>query len=177
MNPSSRRRFICTLGAGTAVAGPSWVRAASALPRRLRLDNLHTGEKLEVEYFQAGRYLPDALAAINHLLRDFRTGDVGAIDPGLLDQLHGLGTLTGSARAYQIISGYRSPATNAALRRRSGGVASQSLHMRGQAIDIRMADVPLGQLREAALSMRAGGVGYYAASNFVHLDCGSVRAW
>ncbi len=177
MNSTSRRRFIATLGVSALEAGPHWARAASAAPRSLGFDNLHTGEKLVVEYFQAERYVPDALAAVNHLLRDFRTGDVGAIDPALLDLLHGLGTLTGSARPYQIISGYRSPATNAALHRRSGGVASGSLHMRGQAIDIRLADVRLGTLRDAALSLRAGGVGYYAASDFVHVDCGRVRAW
>ena len=177
MNNSSRRRFIATLGVGALGAGPNWARAAGSAPRSLLFDNLHTGEKLIVEYFQAGRYLPDALVAVDHLLRDFRTGDVGAIDPRLLDLLHGLGALTGSNRPYQIISGYRSPATNATLHLRSSGVASNSLHMRGQAIDIRLADVPLGTLRDAALSMRAGGVGYYATSNFVHVDCGRVRAW
>ena len=177
MKSSSRRRFIATLGVAALGAGPNWACAASAAPRNLHFDNLHTGEKLAVEYFQAGRYMPDALAAVNHLLRDFRTGDVGAIDPALLDLLHRLGTLTGSARPYQIISGYRSPATNTALHLRSSGVASKSLHMRGQAIDIRLADVPLRALRDAALSMRAGGVGYYAESNFVHVDSGRVRAW
>lgn len=177
MHSSSRRHFIASLGIGALAAAPHWARAAGSAPRSLRFDNLHTGEKLVVEYFHAERYVSDALAAVNHLLRDFRTGDVGVIDPALLDLLHGLGALTGSARPYQIISGYRSPATNAALHRRSGGVATKSLHMRGQAIDIRLADVPLDTLRDAALSMRAGGVGYYAASNFVHVDCGRVRAW
>jgi len=177
VNSPSRRRFVTTLGATALALGPRWARAGSGAPRALSFDNLHTGEKLVVEYFQAGRYLPDALAAVNHLLRDFRTGDVGAMAPALLDLLHGLGTLTGSKRAFQIISGYRSPATNAVLHERSSGVASGSLHMRGEAIDIRLADVPLTALRNAALAMHAGGVGYYAASNFVHVDCGRVRAW
>ncbi|MBA2723189.1 MAG: DUF882 domain-containing protein [Methylibium sp.] len=177
MNSPSRRCFVATLGASALAIGPSWARAGSGAPRALNFDNLHTGEKLVVEYFQADRYLPDALAAVNHLLRDFRTGDVGAVDPALLDLLHGLGSLTGSTRAFQIISGYRSPATNAVLHERSSGVASGSLHMRGQAIDIRLGDVPLTTLRNAALALRAGGVGYYAASNFVHVDCGRVRAW
>ena len=130
-----------------------------------------------VEYCASGGYVPQALASVNHLLRDFRTGDVGVIDTGLLDLLHGLAALTGSRRPFQIISGYRSPATNAALHQRSSGVASGSLHMLGQAIDIRLADVPLETLRDAARSMRSGGVGYYAASNFVHVDTGRVRIW
>jgi uncharacterized protein YcbK (DUF882 family) len=121
--------------------------------------------------------VPQALASVNYLLRDFRTGDVGVIDTRLLDLLHGLAMLTGSRRPFQIISGYRSPATNEALRQRSSGVASGSLHTLGQAIDIRLADVRLEALRDAARSMRSGGVGYYAASNFVHVDTGRVRTW
>lgn len=177
VNSASRRHFLTTLGASALVGVPSWARANSGAPRVLRLDNLHTGEKLAVEYFSAGRYLDDGLGAVNHLLRDFRSGDVGAIDAMLLDLLHRLATLTGSQSAFQVISGYRSPATNAALREHSSGVASTSLHMRGQAIDIRLPDVPLATLRQAALSLQAGGVGYYAASNFVHVDTGRVRAW
>lgn len=177
MTLACRRRFIATLGASVLVATPAWAQADRRATRTLRLDNLHTGEKLAVEYFDQGRYLDDGLAAVNHLLRDFRSGDVGAIDATLLDLLHRLATLTGSQRAFQVISGYRSPATNAALRERSSGVASGSLHMRGQAIDVRLADVPLATLRQAALSLQAGGVGYYAASNFVHVDTGRVRTW
>ncbi|VTU16762.1 Peptidase M15 [Variovorax sp. RA8] len=177
VNSLSRRRFTCALAASAFAVGPVQAKAAPAAPRALRFDNLHTGEKLAVEYFQGQRYDPGALAAINHALRDFRTGDVGEIAPELLDLLHALVTLTGSERAVQVISGYRSPATNAALVERSSGVATGSLHMRGQAIDIRLADVALPALRKAALGMRAGGVGYYPASNFVHVDCGRVRAW
>ena len=159
------------------LAGPCRARASLAAPRALSFDHLHTGEKLVVEYFDAGRYQPDALNAINHLLRDFRSGDVGNIDPALLDLLHGLAVRTGSQRAFQVISGYRSSATNETLHQRSSGVATGSLHMRGQAIDIRLADVQLPVLRDAALAMRGGGVGYYATSNFVHVDSGRVRAW
>lgn len=177
MTRLSRRLFVSTLGTSALAFGPLRAQAASAAPRVLRFDNLHTGEKLVVEYFQSQRYLPDALAAVNQLLRDFRTGDVGEMAPPLLDLLHGLATATGSTRAFQVISGYRSPATNAKLHERSSGVASGSLHMQGQAIDIRLADVALTDLRNAALGLRAGGVGYYAASNFVHVDCGRVRAW
>ena len=177
MNDPSRRRFVTALGASALTIAPVWVHAGTGPTRALRLDNLHTSEKLSVEYFAAGRYLPDALSAVNHLLRDFRTGDVGTIDPALLDLLHGLAARVGSQRAFHVISGYRSPATNETLRQSSSGVASSSLHLSGQAIDIRLADVPLATLRDAALSMRSGGVGYYAASDFVHVDTGRVRSW
>ena len=177
MNDSSRRHFVTAVGATALALAPAWVQARSSPTRALRFDNLHTNEKLSVEYFVAGRYLPDALSAVNHLLRDFRSGDVGTIDPALLDLLHGLAAMTGSQQAFHVISGYRSPATNETLRHSSNGVASSSLHLRGQAIDIRLADVPLATLRDAARSMRAGGVGYYAASNFVHVDTGRVRSW
>ena len=177
MNNPSRRRFITALGASALPITPGWVQAGTGLTRVLRFDNLHTNEKLSVEYFTAGHYLPDALSAVNHLLRDFRTGDVGTIDPVLLDLLHELATKVGSQRPFHVISGYRSPATNQTLRQSSSGVASGSLHLRGQAIDIRLADVPLAMLRDAARSMRSGGVGYYAASDFVHVDTGHVRSW
>ena len=177
MNNSSRRRFVSALGASALTVAHGWVQARAGATRALRFDNLHTNEKLSVEYFAAGGYLPDALSAVNHLLRDFRTGDVGTIDPGLLDLLHELAAITGSQRAFHVISGYRSPATNQTLRQNSSGVASGSLHLRGQAIDIRLADVPLATLRDAARSMRWGGVGYYAASDFVHVDTGRVRSW
>lgn len=157
---------------------PAWARAAASEPRVLSFNHLHTGERLRnVEYFSGGGYLPDALTEINQLLRDFRTGDVAQMDPALLDVLHGLQQRTGSTQAFQIISAYRSPRTNDMLHQRSKGVASGSLHLKGQAIDIRLGDVALPQLRQAALSMKAGGVGYYQASNFLHVDTGRVRQW
>ena len=177
VNDPSRRRFVTALGASALTIAPCWVRARTGPTRALRFDILHTNEKLSVEYFAAGGYLPDALSAVNHLLRDFRTGDVGSIDPALLDLLHELAAITGSQRAFQVISGYRSPATNETLRQNSSGVARGSLHVRGQAIDLRLTDVPLATLRDAARSMRWGGVGYYAASDFVHVDTGRVRYW
>lgn len=168
----TRRRFVA------ALASSPWLASAHASESRvLRFGHLHTGETLEVEYFSAGRYQPDALAAVNHLLRDFRSGEVGTMDPALLDLLHALRVSTGSRQPYEIISGYRSPATNRMLHERSTGVATRSLHMSGQAIDIRVADVPLSQLRQAALSLQLGGVGFYPGSNFVHVDTGRVRAW
>ena len=179
MTTHSRRRFIGTL-AGLVPALTLQQRLAArsdASTRALKFLHTHTGERLSVEYFGGGQYVPDALATVNHFLRDFRTGDVHPIDAGLLDLLHGLTRLTETSRPFQVISGYRSPATNAALRRQSEGVAAGSLHMQGQAIDIRLADVPLPKLRQAALSVRRGGVGFYPASDFVHVDTGRVRTW
>lgn len=179
MSLLSRRRFIAALASAPTLAAPAWAVASAAEPRVLSFSHLHTGERLRnVEYFSGGTYLPDALSEINHLLRDFRTDEVAEIDRDLLDLLHRLRTLTGGTRPFEIISGYRSPRTNQMLRQRgSGGVATKSLHMVGQAVDIRVADVPLAQLRRAALSMKAGGVGYYPSSNFVHVDTGRVRQW
>jgi uncharacterized protein YcbK (DUF882 family) len=170
--------LVTALGASALLAGPRLSRAASVVATRsLRFENLHTGETLAVEYFAAGRYVPDALTSVDRLLRDFRTGEVAVIDVALLDLMHRISVLTASGRPFQVISGYRSPATNQALHERSTGVANASLHMRGQAIDIRLPDTPLATLHEAALSMRAGGVGYYPKSGFVHVDTGRVRAW
>ncbi len=164
--------------AAPVLALPTVATAVPPGPRVLRFAHLHTAETLEVEYMDGVRYLPDALSAVNRLLRDFRTGDVHDIDPRLLDLLHALKGATGSGQPFEIISGYRSPKTNAMLRTHGGGgVASGSLHMRGQAIDIRVADVRLTDLREAALHLARGGVGYYPSSNFVHVDTGRVRRW
>ncbi|MFT3665627.1 DUF882 domain-containing protein [Piscinibacter sp.] len=171
----TRRRSLAAFAA--LAASPVIVQARAGGSRALSFKHLHTGEALEVEYFSAGRYLDDALAAVNHLLRDFRSGEAGTMDPALLDLLHALRERTGAQAPYQIISGYRSPATNRMLHERSGGVATRSLHMSGQAIDIRVADVPLARLRDAALALQRGGVGFYPGSNFVHVDTGRVRAW
>jgi uncharacterized protein YcbK (DUF882 family) len=156
---------------------PKGAFAQPLAPRVLRFDHLHTGEKLAIEYWKGGAYESEGLGAINRLMRDFRTGDVHPIDPSLLDLLHDLAETTGTRRPFEIISAYRSPATNATLHSHSDGVASKSLHLKGKAIDVRLADVPLHQLRRAALNSRRGGVGYYPASNFVHVDTGRVRTW
>jgi uncharacterized protein YcbK (DUF882 family) len=145
----------------------------------LFFDNIHTGEKLKVEYWTKGRYLPDALAEVNHLLRDFRTGHVHPIAPQLLDLLVMVRSRLETAEPVSIISGYRSPATNAMLRgeHEHSGVATKSLHMQGMAIDIRILGRSLAALHTAALAERAGGVGYYPQSDFVHVDVGRVRSW
>jgi uncharacterized protein YcbK (DUF882 family) len=173
-----RRRTFLT-GAAAFAASTASAFADSAGARTLAFDNIHTGERLTVAYWVEGRYLPDALQSINHLLRDFRTGAVHAIDPLLMDRLADMRARLDTAQPFEVISGYRSPATNASLRaeRDHSGVASKSLHMEGMAIDIRVPGHPLATLRDVALEQRAGGVGYYPESNFVHVDVGRVRTW
>jgi uncharacterized protein YcbK (DUF882 family) len=149
-------------------------------PRRVKFHNLHTDEKLDAVYWEDGQYVPDALHAVNHVLRDFRTGDMHMMDPGLLNLLVALSAKTETSSPFYVISGYRSPQTNSMLRAEGGeatGVAKKSLHLEGQAIDIRLADVQLAHLHNAALSLGRGGVGYYPTSDFVHVDVGAVRQW
>lgn len=174
-----RRRLVGAVAALAAAPMLSLGRRvhATALPRVLAFEHTHTGEKLTLTYAYGDSYVPQALAAIDRLLRDFRNGEMHAIDPSLLDQLHALASVVATKASFQVISAYRSPATNDMLRQHGSGVASQSLHLDGRAIDIRLADVPLADLRDAALSLRAGGVGYYPASAFVHIDTGRVRRW
>ena len=145
--------------------------------KMISLQNSHTGDKLRLTYFERGLYIEDALQEIDYILRDYHTGDIHPIDPALLDQLHELKLRLGVSRPFNIISGYRSPETNANLRRHSDGVAKHSLHMQGRAVDIRLDGYGASTIRDAALSMQRGGVGYYSASNFVHLDTGDVRTW
>ena len=179
---SRARRRIVSFGA-TLLAAPmlavsrkTW---ASAGPRSLAFEHNHTGEKLSLVYAVGDQYVTAALAQVRQFLRDFRNGATHVIDPALLDQLHALSAATGTRTPFQVISGYRSPATNAMLQREGHGVATSSLHLQGQAIDIRLSDVALADLRDAALSLRAGGVGYYPSpsSDFVHVDTGAVRRW
>jgi uncharacterized protein YcbK (DUF882 family) len=175
---ASRRGFLgVAAAAATGFLMPKGAFAQPMAPRVLRFDHIHTGEKLAIEYWKGGTYESESLSAINHLMRDFRTGDVHPIDPPLLDLLHDLAEATGTRRPFEIISAYRSPATNAGLRAHGGGVASNSLHLKGMAIDVRLNDIPLKQLRHVALESRRGGVGYYPNSNFVHVDTGRVRTW
>ena len=186
-NGAARRRFLRQMaGAATtllpAVGALPLVARATGDMRLLAMDHTHTGERIELAYATGGEYLPGALGSLNHFLRDHYSGDVGRIDPALFDLLHAVRATLGiedPARCrYQVISGYRSPATNARLRKTGGGgVATRSLHLQGQAIDVRLAGVPLAELRDAALSLKAGGVGYYPGEQFVHIDTGRVRTW
>jgi uncharacterized protein YcbK (DUF882 family) len=176
----ARRRFLgWSLAAGGAllIPGAKAAAAATGAGRELEFYNLHTGEALRAVYWEGGRYLPDALAEIDYVLRDFRTGDVRSIDPALLDLLHRLRLALECNRPVQVISGYRCPATNAMLARRSNGVAKNSYHVKGMAIDLRLPDRNLKDLRNAALTLAGGGVGYYPKSDFVHMDTGPVRSW
>ena len=137
----------------------------------------HTGENLSTTYFNGRTYDPAALSDVNHLLRDFRTGDVTRMDPSLLDVLWALQSLTDHDGTFEIISGYRSPVTNAMLHRHSHGVAEHSQHLLGKAIDLRLTGYSTQRLSEHARSLSRGGVGYYASSDFVHVDTGRVRFW
>lgn len=179
------RRSFLSLGAaaGAAALVPGTSEAAATTPRVERVLSFfhtHTGERLKVAYCCDGAYQPAALASLSHLLRDFRVNQEKPIDPKLFDLLHELaGTLQTDA-PFHVISGYRSPLTNTMLRQRGGahtGVASGSLHMVGKAIDIRLPGVRLADLREAAASLKLGGVGFYPSSDFVHVDTGRVRYW
>ena len=145
---------------------------------RLHLFHTHTNERLEVVYRVGERYLPEALDELNHFLGDFRTGGTRTFDPRLFDLLVDLTKAVGKPDAeINILSAYRSPESNAFLRRTTTGVAEHSLHMEAEAIDIRVPDVKTAQLRKAALAMQRGGVGYYPSSNFIHVDVGDVRRW
>ena len=159
---------------------PAWARFSlvDTPERSLSLLNTHTGERLkQIVYWEKGTYLPDALQDINYVLRDHRTDDVHTIDPITLDLMAALTRKLDANRPFEIISGYRSPQTNALLRKSSSGVAKNSYHMKGMAVDLRLPGVSLQTLRKAALDQRMGGVGYYPQSNFVHIDSGSVRSW
>jgi uncharacterized protein YcbK (DUF882 family) len=145
--------------------------------RKVSLRNLHTDESLDTVYYENGQYLPDAMQDVKRVLRDFRNGQQHEIEPGLVDLLDTIRARTGTSQPFHVISGYRSPQTNAMLHEESSGVAAHSLHMEGEAIDIRLADVALDHLRNAAFSLQRGGVGYYQDSNFVHVDVGDVRHW
>lgn len=175
---AGRRRFLCATGAAIVSLlplGAAWARTSQR--RSLSFVHTHTGESLNVDYFQEGVYAPSALQRVNYLLRDFRTEEVHPIDPVLLDILFDLQTLANHQRPFEVISGYRSPQTNSVLRLRSHGVAEHSLHMQGRAIDVRLPGFATRKLRELALGMQRGGVGFYASSDFVHLDNGPVRFW
>ncbi len=156
---------------------PSGWTARAAGARRAFLHNTHTGDILNVVYFENGRYVPGALAQANHVLRDWRNNQQHFIHPHLFDLLHDLRAKLGTSAPFQILSGYRSPATNAMLHAHSEEVASKSQHLLGKALDINVPGVALAHLHKAALSLRAGGVGFYPESGFVHVDVGPLRQW
>ncbi len=172
-----RRQFIISgLGAGLGLVMPRAAAHAGAA-RSLAFHNLHTGETLSAAYWSGGYYLPDPCRRIDRLLRDHRTGDVAPISRALLDALFELNARIGADAPFDVISGYRSPRSNAKLASASSGVARKSLHMKGMAIDVRVPGYSLKRLHKTAVAMKAGGVGYYPKSGFVHIDVGRVRYW
>jgi uncharacterized protein YcbK (DUF882 family) len=178
----ARRDFLkMGLVAAGAVLSPAGALAALD-PRfksfkNLAFYNTHTQERVHVCYSRYGKYDIKALSKINHILRDHRSGEVKPIDTQLLDLLHALSLKTNPKKPFHVISGYRSLRTNQKLRKNGSGVASRSLHMQGKAIDIRIPDFKTRQLRNVARHLKAGGVGYYPESDFVHVDTGRVRYW
>lgn len=175
-----RRRFLAaSLGAAAGLCPLTRATAGATAPpvHRLKLYHIHTGEKLDIAYRERGVLIPGALTEINRYLRDFRTEQIHDIDVPLLDALHELFTTFESRGNFEVISGYRSPHTNAALRHVTTGVAEDSLHIQGRAIDVRLTSAKTIALRDSAIALHRGGVGYYPESNFVHLDTGALRRW
>ena len=176
-----RRGFLASAGAVCGVLGSITALPALATTsdrsRSLRFVHTHTGETLTARYFDGGAYSPASLQDVNVLLRDFRTGESHQIDPPLLDILYDLQTLADHDAPFEVISGYRSPQTNAMLHHSSSGVAEHSQHMLGKAIDVRLSGYSTRRLSEYARSLSRGGVGFYASSDFIHVDTGQVRHW
>ncbi|MCW5749910.1 MAG: DUF882 domain-containing protein [Alphaproteobacteria bacterium] len=171
---------LAVAGGGLLMSAP--FRPAQAAiprpsPRAIAFENMHTGERLELTYWRDGAALPDAMRRIDHLFRDHRANAVHGIAPQLIDLLHDLRMALDSRAPLQIISGYRSPGTNASLAKASAGVATGSLHMRGMAVDIRLPGCDMAAVRDAAIALGRGGVGFYPRSDFVHVDIGRVRRW
>jgi uncharacterized protein YcbK (DUF882 family) len=175
----SRRLFLRGLAGAcaAAVVAPRPLLAGLREERILSFVHTHTRERLTVPYFADGAYLPEGLDSLKGFLRDHRTGDEHEIDPSLYDLLNDLRLATGTKSPFQVISGYRSPRTNTMLREHGGGVARGSLHLEGRAIDVRLADLGTAALRDAAIELQRGGVGYYRGPDFVHVDTGRVRRW
>jgi uncharacterized protein YcbK (DUF882 family) len=175
----SRRAFLGRSLAASGLLLPGTAAAAAGLPalRKANFYNTHTGESMTALYWEQGHYVPAGLSEIDYVLRDFRTGDVHPIDPHLVDLVHRLRLAMAYDGPVHVISGYRSPKTNAMLARRSSKVAKNSYHMKGMAIDLRLPGRQLEEVRAAALSLRGGGVGFYPGPQFVHIDTGPVRTW
>ncbi|SIN90078.1 YcbK family protein [Vannielia litorea] len=178
----SRRGVLGAFAATAVVAAPTYSKAAGFLRgagdiRRLRMYNGRTGESMDAIYWIEGDYIKDSIKEVNYFMRDWRRDEVKAIDIRTLDIIAAAHNLLDVREPYLLLSGYRSPATNAMLRARSSGVAKHSLHLTGQAADLRLSSRSVNQVAKAAEACRAGGVGRYYGSNFVHMDCGVVRSW
>ena len=178
----SRRGLLGAFAATLVAAAPTYSNAFGLLRgagdiRRIRMYSGRTGESMDTIYWLEGDYIPEAVKEINHFMRDWRSGDTVKMDVRTIDIMAASHRLMDVHEPYMLLSGYRSPATNAMLRSQSSGVARNSLHMRGQAADLRLDSRSVGQMARAAASCNAGGVGRYSGSNFVHMDCGPVRHW
>lgn len=178
----SRRALLGAFAATTIAAAPTFSKAAGLLRgagdiRRLKMYSGRTGEKIDMIYWVEGDYIKDAVSEVNHFMRDWRTNQVKSIDLRTIDIMAAAHNLLDADEPYMLLSGYRSPQTNAMLRSRSRGVAKNSLHMQGKAADLRLTSRSVSQMARAAIACRGGGVGKYSGSNFVHMDCGVVRTW
>ena len=181
-NGLTRRGLLRAFAATTVVAAPTYANAFGFLRgagdiRKISIYSSRSGETLESVYWIEGDYIPEAMNEINRIMRDWRSGDVIRIDGRTIDIMAASHALMDTSEPYMLLSGYRSPATNAMLRSRSSGVARNSLHMKGQAADLRLKSRSVSQMARAAAACNAGGVGKYSRSNFVHMDCGPVRTW
>ena len=178
----TRRGLLGAFAATAVIAAPTYSNAFGLLKgagdiRRINMYSGRTGESLDTIYWIEGEYIPDVLKEINYFMRDWRTGTKIKIDPRNVDIMAASHRLLDVSEPYMLLSGYRSPQTNAMLRSHSSGVARNSLHMKGQAADLRLKSRTVNQMAKAALSCSSGGVGRYPRSNFVHMDCGTVRTW
>ena len=178
----TRRGLLAAFAATAVTAAPTFANAAGFLRgagdiRRIRMYSGRTGERIDMVYWIEGDYIKDALKEVNHFMRDWRTDGVTRIDTRTVDIMAAAHNLLDVNEPYMLLSGYRSPETNAMLRSRSRGVARNSLHVRGQAADLRLSSRSVGQIAQAAMACRGGGVGKYSRSNFVHMDCGDIRSW
>ncbi len=178
----TRRALLGAFAATTLTAAPVYSKAFGFLKgagdvRRLKMYSGRTGENIDMIYWIEGEYIKEGLKEINHFMRDWRQNSATRMDTRTIDIMTASHNLMGVSEPYMLLSGYRSPKTNAMLRSRSRGVAKNSLHMKGQAADLRLKSRSVGQIARAASSCSAGGVGRYSGSNFVHMDCGPVRTW
>lgn len=178
----SRRALLSAFAATAIAAAPTYSNAAGFLRgggdiRRIKMYSGRTGERIDMIYWIEGQYIKDAVREVNHFMRDWRTDDVKSIDLRTVDIMAAAHNILDADEPYMLLSGYRSPKTNAMLRARGRGVAKNSLHIKGQAADLRLTTRSVSQIARAAQACRGGGVGRYSGSNFVHMDCGVVRTW
>lgn len=178
----TRRGLLGIFAATALVAAPTYSNAFGLLKgagdiRRIRMYSGRTGESLDTIYWIEGEYIPEVLTEINYFMRDWRSGESVKMDARTVDIMAASHRLMDVSEPFMLLSGYRCPKTNAMLRSHSKGVARNSLHMKGQAADLRLQSRSVGQMAQAAAACASGGVGRYSRSNFVHMDCGPVRSW